>query len=220
MKKTIFKNFRVQSFTLIEIIVAVGIMLLVFLAAGTCLMSVQQTWLRTQQRSEKLKKILIIDKVVNANFPNMVFFEWKDDKLRKQSIFLGDSNKIIFATTHRINIVKEGGIRFVTIYQQDDKLIVGYRNTPILYWDEALTPAKEEVIAEGVENVSFLYADADRERKIIWDEDWDEELRKNLPLAVQMTIKWENGDVTSWLRRTAGSSKRSNIGRRYYDRAQ
>lgn len=213
-------NALIRGFTLIEMIVAVGIMMLVFTAAGTCLMSVQQTWQKTQERNESFKKLMTIDKIVNANFPNIIPFEWKDDQLRKRNIFLGDSDKVVFATFHRVNIMKEGSIRFVTIFVKDDKLIVGYRNTPILFWNEAFTPAIEEEVASGVDKVSFLYADFDREKRLIWDEDWDEEVRRNLPLAIQMTIYWKNGEQTSWLRRTAGSGKRENFGRRYYDRLQ
>ena len=213
------KHFQIKGFTLIEMILAVGILMLVFMAAGTCLMSIQQTWVKNQQRCEQLKKLIIIDKIVNANFPNIIPFEWRDEKLKKQSIFLGDGDRVIFATSHRVNIMKEGAIRFVSIFLDGDQLIVAYRNTPILFWDEELTPTTDEVVAEGVSNISFAYADIDREKKLIWDKDWDEEKRKNLPLAIQMTITWKDGTETSWLRRTAGSGKNSNFGRRYYDRA-
>lgn len=218
MLKTKKQLFNLQAFTLIEMVLAVGILMLVFMASGACLMAVQQTWLKNQERSERLKKLLIIDKIVNANFPNIIPFEWKDDTFKKLPIFLGDGNKIIFAAAHRVNIMQEGAIRFVSIYQEDEKLIVAYRNTPILYWDEARTAGTEEVVAEGVENVSFVFADFDREQRIIWEDDWDEKSRKNLPLAIQMTITWKDETTTCWLRRTAGSGKRSNFGRRFYDR--
>lgn len=212
-------HFHAQVFTLIEMILAVAILMLVFMAAGTCLMSVQQTWIKTQQRSEQLKQLIIIDKIVEANFPNIVPFEWRDDKLKKRNIFFGDQNKIIFAVAHRVNNMKEGGLRFVSIFKANDQLIVAYRNTPVLFWDKELTPTKDEIIAEGIDNLTFTFADMDRERNLVWDKDWDEDERKNIPMAIQMTIQWKDGREHSWLKRTAGAGKRGNYGRRYYDRA-
>jgi len=82
-----------------------------------------------------------------------------------------------------------------------------------------LTPTKDEIIAENIAGLTFTYADMDRERALIWDEDWDEDERKNIPMAIQMTIEWQDGTKTSWLKRTAGAGKRTNFGRRYSDRA-
>jgi type II secretory pathway component PulJ len=208
---------KIKIFTLIEVLVAVAIMVLLFVAAGSTLVSVQRTWIKVQNKNNALKTLISVDKIVNSSFPNIVPFEWKDEDLHKRSTFLGDHDRISFATLHRINVIKDGGIRFITIFREGDKLIVGYRDTPQLYWDEL--PMNEEVIAEGVQDLTFIYADVDRERQLIWEDDWDEEERKNIPMAVQMTIQWEDGSETSWLRRTAGSGIRSNFGRRFYDRA-
>ena len=213
MKKIV----KTTPFTLLEVIVAVSIMLLVFIAAGTSLFSVQRTWMKVQQKNLQLKTLISIDKIVNANFPNIVPFDWKDDDLTKKSTFLGDHDRISFAALHRVNVIKDGGIRFISIFQDDDKLVVGYRDTPQLYWDEL--PMTEEVIADGIESVEFQYADVDRDRNLIWEDDWDEDERKNIPMAVMMTITWQDGKEECWLRRTAASGLRSNFGRRFYDRA-
>ena len=207
---------KISIFTLIEVLVAVAIMLLLFVAAGASLVSVQRTWVKVQNKNNELKKLISLDKIINTNFPNIIPFEWKDEDLNKRSTFLGDHDKLSFASIHRVNVIKDGGIRFITIFQEGDKLIVGYRDTPQLYWDEL--PMNEEVLAEGVQKLSFSYADVDRERKLIWEDDWDEDERKNIPMAIQMNIEWEDGSQTTWLRRTAASSLRSNFGRRFYDR--
>lgn len=210
--------FLINTFTLIEVILAVAIMMLVFLVAGTGLMAVQKTWIKSQAKNENLKKWIIIDKIVNANFSNIIPFQWRDDKLKKRNIFLGDPNKIIFATTHRINIMKQGAIRFISIYVRENRLMVAYSNTPILFWDEKATPVIEEAIAEDVSDVTFLYADVNRDRELLWEEDWDEDERRNIPMAIQMTVHWNDGTSTSWLKRTAGAGKYENFGKRYYDR--
>ena len=207
---------KISIFTLIEVLVAVAIMLFLFVAAGSSLVSVQRTWVKVQNKNNELKNLISIDKIINSNFPNIIPFEWKDEDLNKRSTFLGDHDKLSFATMHRVNVIKDGGIRFITIFKEGDKLIVGYRDTPQLYWDEL--PMNEEVLAEGVQNLRFVYADVDRDRKLIWEDDWDEDERKNIPMAIQMTIEWEDGSETTWLRRTAASGLRSNFGRRFYDR--
>jgi hypothetical protein len=213
MKRIVKKT----PFTLLEVIVAVSIMLLVFIAAGTSLFSVQRTWLKVQKKNIQLKTLISIDKIVNTNFSNIVPFDWKDEDLKKKSTFLGDHDRISFAAIHRVNVIKDGGIRFITIFKDGDTLVVGYRDTPQLYWDDL--PMIEEVIAEGIESVEFQYADVDRDRNLVWEDDWDEDERKNIPMAVSMKIVWENGKEECWLRRTAAAGLRSNYGRRFYDRA-
>ena len=221
MKKTVkYYLEQKQGFTLIEMILAVSILMLVFLAAGTGLMIVQQTWIKSQNRSDQLKRLILIDKIVNANFTNIIPFEWRDEQLSRKEIFLGNPEKVIFATTHPVNIARAGAIRFVAIYVENNCLVVSYSNTPLLNWDENVTPQSREIISEGVSKVEFLYADFDNEKKLIWENDWDEEKRRNIPLAIQMTVNWEDGARISWLKRTAGAGKREYFGRRYNDRTQ
>lgn len=211
---------REIGFTLIEMVIAVSILMLVFLVAGTGLMIVQQTWVKSQKRSDRLKKVILIDKIVNANFANIIPFQWKDEQFKKREIFLGDPSQVIFATTHRVNIIKEGALRFISIYLDGDRLVVDYSNTPLLHWDENNSVVEQEVIAEGINGLSFMYADFDSEGQLIWESDWNEEERKNIPVAIQMTITWDDDSEISWLKRTAGAGKNETYGRRYNDRTR
>ena len=90
----------------------------------------------------------------------------------------------------------------------------------MLYWNEEATPFKTEIIAEEVDSVDFVYADFDINKTLIWENNWDKEVRRNIPLANQMTVNWKDGTKNSWLKRTAGSGRRENLGRRYNDRTQ
>ncbi|MBN1864628.1 MAG: hypothetical protein JW808_06970 [Victivallales bacterium] len=208
------------EFTLVEVLLAAGILLLVFTIAGTVLFSVQQTWTRSQERSEKLRRLITVDRIVNSAFPNIIPFEWRDERLRTRNIFFGRADRLIFATTHRVNITEEGALRFIKLHLDGENLVASYRNTPILFWDESVNTTDDEVIATGVQSLSFVYADFDANRSLIWESDWDEEQRRNIPVAIQMTISWEDGTSSSWLRRTAGSAKREQFGRRIQDRAR
>lgn len=71
---------------------------------------------------------------------------------------------------------------------------------------------KEEVIVTGVESLYFSYADRINER-IEWKNSWDKE-NKNIPLAINLKIKFEDGSIIQYLRRTAGSSFYSVWGKR------
>lgn len=207
-------------FTLVEMLLAVGILLLVFTIAGTVLFTVQQSWIKSRERNEQLKKYLTVDRVVNSAFPNIVPFEWRDNMLRMRNVFFGRRDRVIFATTHRPDMHEQGALRFISISLENDEIVVLYRSTPILFWDESAGETTKEVIARGVKSLSFQYADLDPERRLIWETDWNEEERRNIPVAIQMTVTWEDESKTSWLRRTAGSAKRENLGRRIQDRVR
>ncbi len=211
---------RLSGFTLIEMLIAAAILVLVFTIAGTVLFSVQQTWMKSQQRSDRLKRLITVDRVVNSSFPNIIPFEWRDEQLRTRNIFLGRADHVIFATTHRVNIPQEGALRFIKLYLDGENLVASYRNTPILFWNESVNTTNDEIIASDVQSISFMYADFDANRTLIWENNWDEETRRNIPVAIQMKISWKDDTTTSWMRRTAGAAKREHFGRRINDRAR
>ena len=215
LRKT--KTVTVSSFTLMELVVAVALITIVFITAGTALSGVQQSWKTVTNHSDRLMKRIMIDKVVNANFRNIIPFKWRDRKLLKnRQIFFGKSDQIIFATTHRVNDTQEGGIRFLSIFVEDDQLIAMYQKTPILYWDMDKESGNSEVLAEHVKSIEFTYGDLNSKREIEWFDNWDEEKEPFIPMAIQMTVNWDDGTSDVWLRRTAGASKRSNFGRKIY----
>ena len=101
---------------------------------------------------------------------------------------------------------------------EDKKLVARYRKTPILYWlgepqdDETI---RKEIIAEGIDEIRFEYAERE-ENDIIWYQDWDEENFTQIPLAVFLYVKFSDGTEEQWLRRTAGSGFNSSFGKRNY----
>jgi hypothetical protein len=152
--------------------------------------------------------------VVNANFRNIIPYTWKDEDLKVRQLFLGDKDRIVFASTHRVNDAKEGGIRFLSIFVEQGQLIALYNKTPLLHWD--MTDGESEVLAENVQSVEFSYGDLNRDREVEWLDDWDEDKEKFIPMAINMKVNWDDGTSDVWLRRTAAASKRSNWGRKTY----
>lgn len=199
-------------------VVAIAIIMVVFLTAGMVLWTVQNSWKKSSDHSDRLTKLIIIDKVVNSNFRNIIPYNWYDRKLLKNKpVFQGDQDRIVFATLNRVNDVKEGGIRFISLFvDEDNNLVALYRKTPLLYWDTAQMEGNREILAEGVESLEFSFADLNRDRLLEWFDDWDEDRERFLPMGIQMKVNWLDGTSNVWLRRTSASSKRGNLGRKYY----
>ena len=106
------------------------------------------------------------------------------------------------------------------IFLEDDKIIAVYKKTPMLFRDENTMDGEKEVLAENVESIEFSYADLNRDREVEWFDTWDPETEPSIPMAIQIKITWQDGTSDAWLRRTAGASKRSNIGRKIYPNRQ
>ena len=206
---------REAGFTLLEVVLAVAIFSVASLLIVATLFSMQRSWSRIKRQAGQLKTYQGIDRVVDYAVRNSVPFKWRDSGLKDRLIFKGDSDELILAYLHRVTNIKQGGIRFIKLFVENGKLIAFYRHTPILYWlnENLESTCQKEVIADGVENISFLYADREA-NGITWSDDWNEEIEKNIPLGIQMTIKFKDGRKISWLRRTAGSSFESDYGKR------
>ena len=71
-----------------------------------------------------------------------------------------------------------------------------------------------------MESISFLYADFSSDvsdewkDRLFWRDSWETEdsERKDIPLAIQIRVKWQDGREESWLRRTMGNSYRERYG--------
>ncbi|NOY75334.1 MAG: prepilin-type N-terminal cleavage/methylation domain-containing protein [Kiritimatiellaeota bacterium] len=206
------------GFTLVEILLAVAILALVLVVAGTGLAAVRRSWEKCRSNSERLTRLILIDKVVESNFRNIIPFEWRDENRKKREVFLGDPDRVIFASAHAVNTVAEGGVRFMVLRLDGGRLLAEYGDTPILYWDSKTVPKRVEVLTRDVTELKFTYADFDSDGNLIWDSDWDEKERRNIPVALQMVITWKDGRVARWLRRTAGAGNDESYGRRSNER--
>ena len=209
------KCFKLRFFTLVEIILASFIFSTIMVMVSMSFYTVQQTFVKVDKFNTRIDQLQAIDRICDTVIKNMVPFKWKNrDSLKVQQVFKGESNETIFAYLHRVNDVKEGGLRFVKIYLENQEVKVQYRKYPILHWGENDTNLKTEIIAKGVKELTFLYIDtkSGSQYELEWDDSWDEDSNPNIPLAVQMKIEWNNGKSEVWLRRVAGSSRYSSYG--------
>lgn len=200
------------GYTLLEMVIAVGIFTMVMITASMGMVAIQKAWTSITLQNQKIRSLQVVDSVADSAFRNAVPFAWTDDNFKSRIVFLGENEKIILAYRHRINNVEDGGIRFLSLFLDRGCLVAAHRKTPILPWDgkSNLADTDREVLAEKVRAISFLYAD--RKKDVIsWESAWDEN-SNNIPQAIQMKVEWMNGESEVWMRRTAGAGLRETYG--------
>ena len=184
---------KFRLFTLVELVLALGILSILAVMAVGILTSVQRLWDDIGTHTGELEKLQNIDRIADYAFKNMVPFHWPNAENRDQEIFL-------------------------ELRLEDKKLVACYRKTPMLYWlgePQNDDTVRKEVLAENIEELRFEYAEREGD-DIIWYQDWDEENFTQIPLAVFLYVKFSDGTEEQWLRRTAGSGFNSSFGKRSY----
>ncbi len=200
------------GYTLLEMVIAVGIFSMVMVTASMGMVAIQKTWASVTLQNQKIKSLQVIDSVVDSAFRNAVPFAWTDENFKNRIVFLGDSNRLSLAYRHRINNADDGGIRFISLFLDNGRLVAAHRKTPMLPWDGKTNTAKtdSEILAEKVRSISFLYADRKKDN-ITWIPSWDEK-SNNIPQAIQIRVEWMDGDSEVWMRRSAGAGLRETYG--------
>lgn len=220
-------NRGVRRFTLVELVVAIAIFASITMLAGFAMISVRDNWRRTHDRAERLDKMLKIDRLVESSFRNVIPFTWPERESPDRHeipVFRGTEDEVTFAYMHRINKSDLGAIRFIRLYLDDGRLIAEYRKTPITI-DEDGGELRTEVISEDLASLSFSYADYDDAGEIEWLDEWerdpeDKSKKNDMPVAMRMTVEWEDESTETWLRRTAGSGLHESLGVREVKNAE
>jgi prepilin-type N-terminal cleavage/methylation domain-containing protein len=205
---------RQAGFTLLEVIVATGILALLGLLIGMSVNTFHRSYMQAQKVGNELQRNQVIDRLVDSYFVNAVPFEWDDENLETHYVFSGLPDELYLTSIRRTYAKDASAIWFIRLYCEDNTLKCDYSPFPLLPWldldDQNFTT---EVIAPGVNAISFLYAEK-KDDEIEWLEEWVEEDHNGIPLAIQITIEWADGSKERWLRRTAGSSSNSTFGDR------
>lgn len=222
MHRTLPNN-RVCRFTLVELVAAMAIMVFVALIIGTASAAFYNAWKRSVRITDRLKVRQNIDRVMDSCVRNMIPFSWKDEDDKEQVVFMGSKDEIFFTARRRAAEGDNGAYLFIRLkVNEKHQLVAEYHTLPRFPWqEENKYEMKREVLAENVMSVSFLYASLENE-EIVWNDDWEEydpeEAQDNqtdilqIPLAVQMTVEWQDETKEVWLRRTAAVSRYSRFG--------
>lgn len=211
-----------KPFTLVELVAAMVVMVFVGLIIGTASSAFYKAYERSVRMASYLSTCQNIDRIMDTAVRNMIPFPWQNDSDETKIVFEGKTDSLFFTARRRLAQGDNSGFFFIHLKLEDDKLVARYHTLPRFPWmEEGKYEFKQEVLAENVKSISFLYAKLDDE-EVVWEDEWEdydpEELQENdsdvlmIPLAVQLTVEWNNGEKEVWLRRTAGVSKYSRLG--------
>lgn len=207
-----------KSFTLIELVVAMAIMIVVALIIATASSTFYNAYTRSLKATKKLKTYMAIDRIWDTCVRNMVPFKWNDEENVSRFIFEGTEDTLLFTALRRAHGDDPNGLIFIKLEVENSKLIARSSFYPMRFWleDEATDQKIEkEILAENVKEITFEYAEMNEDGDAIeWLETWEEDDHAAIPLAVRMKVEWLDGTVEYWLRRTAGTELRSTFGYR------
>ena len=208
---------RKSNFTLIEIIIALGLFVALSISCVSLISSMTSSMEVQNDRTEHIDGLVRLDRSLKKMFSNMVQYTWRDENNERLPHFLGLTDSIRLAHLNRINNLQDGGLRFAEIYvDENSQLIARYQNRPFRNAEELNEDAYISVLSESVESIQFDYASVEEDRSssedLEWLQEWSDE-RLDIPLAVMITVNWteESGKGSeTFLWRTAGNS--------YYER--
>lgn len=214
---------RHVRFTLIELIISMGILMAVTGIIAMASKSFYDGYERSAKVTRRLKEYMAIDNVMDVHIRNLIPFQWNDENGNYRFVFSGEEHKLHFTTLRRSYGNRPGSLIFIRLFVEENKLIAEYATTPRLPWkedEEETMPYTREVIAENVEEITFTYAekatgeDDEDGTGVKWEENWPEDEHAAVPLAIRMQVKWSDGSTEYWLRRVAGVAKDSTFGKR------
>jgi len=105
-----------HAFTMLELILAVGLMalLVVMLVAAADSMTASAKRLDAEKR--KMQTVLVLDRALDSMLSGIVPFTWPDDNGDETvGVFQGTPQAMTFAYRHRINNATDGGLRFARL---------------------------------------------------------------------------------------------------------
>ena len=95
------KTLRRTSFTLVELICAMLVMMVVALVIATAASSFYKGYRRSVTATEKLKERMAIDRIWDTTIANMLPFRWKDENDENRYVFSGKSDELLVTTLRR-----------------------------------------------------------------------------------------------------------------------
>lgn len=211
-----------HSFTLVEIVAAMAVMIFVALIIATASVTFYNAWKRSERISSRLKVYQSIDRIMDSCVRNIIPFTWKDADSVERVVFEGKYDSIFFTSLRRVYKGDKSPFLFIRLKLEEEKLIAEYHPYPRLPWDEeGKYEVVREVIADQIQSISFLYASIE-DSEVVWNEEWEDYDSTTVaedstdillvPLAIQLTVEWKDGRKEVWLRRTAGASTHSRLG--------
>ncbi len=193
-----------KKFTLIEVIIAISLLVTVigilFLGTGT----VMSSWEQLGRHTKSLEELFLLDRSLDSILTNIIPMTWPNEENNKQeSLFTGDSDRVVFSYIHSFNRLEDGAIRTCNMFVEDEALVIYYCERPPFPENLNSEIVKRSILAYDIDSVRFTYVDLD-EGNLEFKDTWEDE--DYLPLGIRVDVRFMNGTRQSWFRRTAGSS--------------
>jgi type II secretory pathway component PulJ len=208
-----------RHFTLLEMMVALVIFTFVVTVLFTFARTVTNSWQRLQREQRRFSDLLVLDRTLDTMLSNAVPFLWRDEDNEPVPVFLGEPQRLRLAYVHATSGGESCALRFLQLeVDGEGRLVAFYSAYPFLEPEETVETAKTSVLARDVDTVEFRYADWEKvdgdswPDALLWLEEWELE-REELPLGILVTVRWTDGRVESWLRRTSASGYRERWGK-------
>jgi len=199
---------------MLELIVASVILMMMLAMLFMAANGITSSWGKINREKDHFMAVIAVDRAIDSLFSNILPFRWHDSENNPLLAFRGESEQVSFVYRHRLNNIKDGALRNVIIFVENDKLKATYQERPLLELGKDPGPRAETVVlAEGIERIEIQYADWRLDHGIEWTDHWNIENERNeTPLGVLIEVYWLNGYQESWLRRTAGNGFDEQLG--------
>ena len=204
---------RCKRFTLLELLLALAVLLVLTGLTAQLIYVLPRGWRMHRDRAARLEGLIALERVSDNAWRNLVPFDWRDEIERaERPVFRGDPELMIGAC--RVGADPRGNsLLFFALGKRGDQLIAQYRREPIVRFAREPMPETlcEEVLLENVASAVFRYAEI-KDGELVWLDDWDEDKRRDLPVAVGLIVDFDDGSGARFLRRTAGNSYYTRLG--------
>lgn len=169
----------VRGFTLIEILVAVGLLGMLGVIVGTSTASLMGAIRDTRQSQEYYHTARVALSRMESEIAMAYLSKHQNERKTTKTVFIGKQNALIFSTIGHRRMVREA--------RESDEAVIEYklekdsktgqsvlirREKPLID-DQPYKGGRKQILAWGVKKLTFAYWDMDKES---WQSDWKVEI--------------------------------------------
>ena len=201
-----------QGFTLLEVIVALGILGFVVLATHQIFNSIRQAKTGSEEVIAELDSLNTTFRLMDQDFNQMTKRETRNEAGDFTPSYILHGRYNLDSQYDGIAFVRDGWTNPISLLPRSELQAVGYRVVDDklerlyrVYVDQLDgTEPRSQVLLENIEDLTFEFLD-DKQK---WQENWE---KKALPLAVSVTIKLQEMEPIKRLFLTPGDGKVATV---------
>ncbi|MDH3918344.1 MAG: prepilin-type N-terminal cleavage/methylation domain-containing protein [Rhodospirillales bacterium] len=189
---------RSGGFTLVELLVALTLLGLIFVALFGGLRFGTRTWETGNQRSEAFAEVEVMQSLLRRQLAQAVTLRTpKGD----QAVFVGEGDRLGFAAPGPSQ-TGVGGLYLFEIFtepsDENHRLVLRWQiHRPALEFPLDDEESKRRVLLENVEGLRFSYfGDTEKRKDVQWNDSWSD--LEFLPKLVLIEVALPSGDGRYW----------------------